>query len=337
MRGFTLIELLLVIAIITLLLSISIPAVQMAREKGRRMQCMSNMKQYGIALISLEERQQRFPAGISISLTGPIGESEWRVWNYMTDVLPQLGVFPSTTSFDREVMFYDGRNSDIVAKTFSIGVCPSSPLRDLVSTSFFDPTVAIPGEVRENPLMKPIMDDIKARFFAEYTAGYSDYTVLLGADPGIARQHGISVPDDTWFLGSMFPLPVSNADELLQKIGPVLAGPNTVLLSKGLSAADITDGLSNTLMVVEIAGRPQHWRDGYRDVAGEPLDRPWCDPRSVQMLDADELVQGDNARGLYSFHPSGVNVLYADGHVVTFASSIDPKIVLSAMTPNGHD
>jgi prepilin-type N-terminal cleavage/methylation domain-containing protein/prepilin-type processing-associated H-X9-DG protein len=61
-KGFTLIELLVVIAIIAILASMLVPALGSAREAGRSAACISNMKQFGIALtLYADENDGRFP------------------------------------------------------------------------------------------------------------------------------------------------------------------------------------------------------------------------------------------------------------------------------------
>lgn len=61
--GMTLIELLIVLAIISLLFQMILPAVEMSREAARKAQCMNNLRQIGLAIDSHHGTYQRFPSG----------------------------------------------------------------------------------------------------------------------------------------------------------------------------------------------------------------------------------------------------------------------------------
>ena len=60
-RGFTLVELLVVIAIIGVLVALLLPSLQAAREAARRIECLNNLRQLGLACYNFESASGAFP------------------------------------------------------------------------------------------------------------------------------------------------------------------------------------------------------------------------------------------------------------------------------------
>lgn len=93
--AFTLIELLVVIAIIGILVALLLPAVQAARESGRRTQCNDNLHNISLALQSYEGTHRRLPFGKGPSYTGAVVYARWSVHSMLLPQLEQTTIYNS--------------------------------------------------------------------------------------------------------------------------------------------------------------------------------------------------------------------------------------------------
>lgn len=88
-RAFTMIEVLVVIVIIALLAGLLLPAIQSARQSATGTQCVNNLKQIGIALLSYESGRKTFPPGYISQFTGD-GTDTGPGWGWCAMILPEM-------------------------------------------------------------------------------------------------------------------------------------------------------------------------------------------------------------------------------------------------------
>ncbi len=127
-RGFTLIELLVVITIIGMLVAMLLPAVQAAREAGRRATCMNNQRQLGLAMLNYESARRSFPAYRHSIGKYPDGSPIWASW--LVPLFPHLernDLWKPWRDGDAEKDL-DGDGNAFDAYVFvRLLICPSDP------------------------------------------------------------------------------------------------------------------------------------------------------------------------------------------------------------------
>ena len=127
-RGFTLIELLVVIAIIGVLIGLLLPAVQACRAAARRIQCVHNEMQLGLAMQNYESAFETFPPGV-VNTTGPIlNKQEGYHYSWIVQILPYLDQNNTYNHINFQVGAYHENNSVVRTMKIAILLCSADPI-----------------------------------------------------------------------------------------------------------------------------------------------------------------------------------------------------------------
>jgi len=231
--GFTLIELLVVVAIIGVLVALLLPAVQKVREAAARAQCENNLKQIGLALHSYEGVNKVFPQAFKPmpfpDPTAPPGTGTYGA-SAFTLILP----------FIEQSAVYEQIDTKRAALS-SNNVPPANPAYSTVMPIYLCPSA--PGNSTVD-------------YSAELANSFNNFGISVNYPPGMIWGRTDYAPD----AGMMADLPGISINAGASIICQPPDGP--------VRATAITDGTSNTIMVVEDAGRPGWY--GSNGVASEP-------------------------------------------------------------------
>jgi len=115
--GFTLIELLVVISIIAVLIALLLPAVQSAREAARRMQCVNNLKQIGLALHNYQESRTSLPGADMVFNVTELSA--------LSNILPYLEQSNVYNSINFDFSYQDPNNFTAMMTIINGFICPS--------------------------------------------------------------------------------------------------------------------------------------------------------------------------------------------------------------------
>lgn len=324
-RGFTLVELLVVIAIIGVMVSLLLPAVQAAREAARRMQCSNNLKQIGLALHNYESTHRVFPA----QSWGPRPGVHFnaRRGSWFTAILPMVEQTSLADLYSWQHNWHDPENAVAVNSDVPTFRCPSATDRP-----GFEWAVLVNYANATTTTLTTTPRDF-------YAGSVTDYANV----GGISAQLNALLPAN-------------------QQVGDP---PNSgVLKETAVRLAEIVDGLSNTILVVECAGRPNLYQNR-RLVPDGATPKTWSGAASVTrpfptggvwashnkgflvagaQRDGNTairpglcLINCSNDNEIYSFHPGGSNVLMADGSVSFLTEALPLETLAAMVSRNGGE
>lgn len=369
-KGFTLVELLVVITVIALLIGLLLPAVQSTRESSRRSNCANNVRQLALAC-------QAHADGAGGYLPNSSRPATVRL-SWMTRILPFIEEQGLFDKYDRSANWssnmpgegHTTANAVLVGTRLTIAECSSSPVGgdkryDADPQPSTQPFPYPASNVRAIPSA-----DGNTLASPGLFAAPTDYSPVVYVDAALANLAG-GVQE--------------NLADVAATLPPTAAGNTTRSRGDGMLTktygdgerprfSHVSDGITNTIMLVESAGRPFVYRG--RRLADDGVDvfparrvngGGWARPASDISLDGTsgggatfrsvptEALNATNGESvetapfetgyygvdggseIYAFHPGVANVAFGDASVRAIGEDISLRTLAALVTRAGSE